>query len=91
MKVSTHLAVAILLVIIVGVPARVAGQAPPAGRGAAARRAGGFVPGQQRPPGDPARSRAAKRSTASAAPAATARICAAAIWAGRTCCARKLR
>ncbi len=41
MRVKNGLAVAILLV------ARVAAQAPPA------RRAGGFVPGQQRPPGDP--------------------------------------
>ena len=39
---------------MLGAPARVAGQAAPAGRGAAPRRAGGFVPGQQRPPGDPA-------------------------------------
>jgi cytochrome c oxidase cbb3-type subunit 3 len=48
------LAAATLFVVSLGVPIHVAAQATPGGRGSAARRVGGFVPGQQRPPGDPA-------------------------------------
>src|SRR5438876_5503091 len=65
MRVNNGWAVAILLGTTIAVPARVAAQAPPpaappaapaaqGGRGAGRGRVGGFVPGQQRPPGDPA-------------------------------------
>ena len=62
LRVAMCLPAAALLALIVYTPAPVAGQQanPPAaptqaGRGAGGgRRAGGFVPGQQRPPGDPA-------------------------------------
>lgn len=52
MRVNNGLAVATLLGLTIAVAARVAAQGTPQapGRG----RAGGFVPGQQRPPGDPA-------------------------------------
>jgi cytochrome c oxidase cbb3-type subunit III len=66
MRVRNGLAVATLFGLTIAVAARVAAQVtppaapPPAapgaqgGRGAGRGRAGGFVPGQQRPPGDPA-------------------------------------
>src|SRR6266700_2376818 len=65
MRVKNCWAVATLLGMAIAVSARVAAQAtppaaPPAapaaqgGRGAGRGRRGGFVPGQQRPPGDPA-------------------------------------
>src|SRR5437867_13194116 len=65
MRVNKGWAVAILLGMTIAVPARVAAQAPPpaappaapaaqGGRGAGRGRVGGFVPGQERPPGDPA-------------------------------------
>jgi cytochrome c oxidase cbb3-type subunit III len=51
MRVKNGLAVATLLGLAIAMAARVAAQGtPPVGRG----RVGGFVPGQQRPPGDPA-------------------------------------
>ena len=58
MRLKNRLAAAALLGLTVGAASRIAAQAtpppattPPAQNG---RRAGGFVPGQQRPPGDPA-------------------------------------
>src|SRR5260221_920586 len=46
------LVVAVLLALTITMADRVAAQGPPAAGGG--RRPGGFVPGQQRPPGDPA-------------------------------------
>src|SRR6266513_5889628 len=65
MRVTNGRAVKTLFAMTIAVSARVAAQAPPppappaapaaqGGRGAGRGRAGGFVPGQQRPPGDPA-------------------------------------
>lgn len=62
MRVKSGLLAAALLGLMIDAPAGVSAQEPPqttappaGGRGAAGgRRPGGFVPGQQRPPGDPA-------------------------------------
>jgi cytochrome c oxidase cbb3-type subunit 3 len=54
MQVKSCLVAATLFVVTFGVPLRLTAQATPGGRGAPGRRTGGFVPGQQRPPGDPA-------------------------------------
>src|SRR6266516_315351 len=47
------LVVAVLLALTIAMADRVTAQGPPAA-GGGGRRPGGFVPGQQRPPGDPA-------------------------------------
>jgi cytochrome c oxidase cbb3-type subunit III len=61
MGIMGGLSAALFLSIAMAVPTRVAAQGatppvspPDAGRAGGGRRAGGFVPGQQRPPGDPA-------------------------------------
>jgi cytochrome c oxidase cbb3-type subunit 3 len=55
MRVKNGLVAAALLLLTIAVPPRLTAQGTPPGSGSpAARRPGGFVPGQQRPPGDPA-------------------------------------
>src|SRR2546425_11243607 len=63
MQVKKGLTAAALLGLAIGAAVRVTAQGPPqapaappqGGRGAGGGRVGGFVPGQQRPPGDPVR------------------------------------
>ncbi len=100
MRVTNGLVAAALFGLLIGGADRVSAQAPPAQGGAGTqgaqggavgRRPGGFVPGQQRPPGDPAQIARGKTLYGVSCRAATAPTCAAAIWADRICCGRRLR